>query len=102
MPIIGGKEVTPEEALSVHCCPECGADFRVTNPAAHRNTHWRAPVPGDTGHDETRKRIALYGDYLKSLGEGASKVHADETAKPTDPAAAGQHAASEGAKGENQ
>jgi predicted RNA-binding Zn-ribbon protein involved in translation (DUF1610 family) len=102
MPIIGGKEVTPEEALSVHCCPECGADFRTTNPAAHRNTHWRAPVPGEQNHDETRKRIKLYGDYLKSLGEDAVKVHADQTAKPADPAAHQSQHVSEGTKGENQ
>lgn len=66
MPIINGQEYTPDAAIASDYCPECGADFRVTNPHAHRLTHWRRPAPLGAEHDETRRRIALFDDYLKT------------------------------------
>ena len=66
MPIINGYEYTPDQAIASDYCPECGADFRQVNPHAHRLEHWRQPPPGQAEHDETRRRMKLFDDYLKS------------------------------------
>lgn len=66
MPIINGYEYSAEEAIAADYCPECGADFRKVNPHAHRLDHWRQAPPSDATHNEGRKRIKLFDDYLRT------------------------------------
>jgi hypothetical protein len=64
MPLVDGKLMTADDALAKGLCPECGHDFKLENPIAHLNTHWKAPIPLDKRGDKARLRMAMLQKHV--------------------------------------
>jgi hypothetical protein len=82
MPLVNGKNVTPDEAIAQGRCPECGDDFKATNPIAHRKSHWKTAPPPNADGDEARRRMALFDKYIVD-----NNVRTSNMQKPAAPAA---------------
>ena len=64
MPLVEGKDMTPADAIAAGLCPECGQDLKLSNPIAHRKSHWKTMPPLDRRGDEARARMALLDKFI--------------------------------------
>ena len=81
MPLVNGKNVTPDEDLAQGLCPECGGDFKVSNPIAHLNDHWKTMPKNDRRGVEGLRRRKLLTDYIAE-----HHVTTDDPRTPKEPA----------------
>jgi hypothetical protein len=59
MPVVKGEELTPDEALALDLCPECGRPLAETNPGEHAAAHW--PRPASEEGKRREKMILEWG-----------------------------------------
>lgn len=64
MPIVQGKIITPDEAMAMNLCPECGVDLTTVNPIAHRNSHWLTQPKLDRRGAEALRRRTMLDDFI--------------------------------------
>ena len=83
MPLVKGKDLTPDEAIAQNRCPECGIDLTKVNPIAELHSHWKTPPPLDSRGDEPRRRQAM---LLKFIAD--HNVRTSNMPKPAPAAAA--------------
>lgn len=64
MPIIDGKNVSPDEAMLLGRCPECGQPLIPKTARAHAADHWFGRDPNDPWlSEEARRRYKLIIDF---------------------------------------
>jgi hypothetical protein len=64
MPIIDGKDVSPDEALLLGRCPECGQPLIPKTARAHASDHFFGRDPNDPWlSEEARRRYKLVIDF---------------------------------------
>ena len=82
MPLIDGKLVTADEALSQGRCPECAVDLTKVNPIAERRSHWKTyPTPNRQGLEALR-RMALLDDFIAKNNVRTSNMPKTAAAAP--------------------
>lgn len=64
MPVIDQKDVSPDEAILLGHCPECGQLLIPKTAVAHASTHWFGRDPNDPWlSEEARRRYKLIIDF---------------------------------------
>lgn len=63
MPHIDGAYYTPDDALELGRCPECGDPLAGKNVRAHSLLHWPEFLAAIPQHDEARRRKAMLEGY---------------------------------------
>jgi hypothetical protein len=66
MPLVDGQNMSPDDAIADHRCPECGVSLKAINPIAHRKAHWHRMPNDDVDGQEGRRRMKLFDDYIKA------------------------------------
>lgn len=74
MPLYKNKEITPEEALALDLCAECGRDLTELDVDAESARHWPLPPQAGPDGDRARHRIALLKDYSEGRKARAKLV----------------------------
>ena len=59
MPQVGDQSLTPDEALALDLCPECGRPLKETNPPEHAQAQW--PRPASEEGKRREKMILEWG-----------------------------------------
>jgi hypothetical protein len=65
MPMVDGKQVTPDEAMAAKHCPECGADLTKVNAVAELRSHWHIAPRDDRQGKEGLRRRAMLAKYIQ-------------------------------------
>ena len=60
MPVLKGKVITPQEAISKGLCPETGKSLKGVNIEHHIQNTWH----GELG-PEAKERVAMLRDFAK-------------------------------------
>jgi hypothetical protein len=82
MPLVEGKDVSPDDAMAKGLCPECGADLTKTNPIAHFRSHWKVRPKQDRDGEEGLRRMAMFQQFITD-----HDVRTTNMPKPKAPAA---------------
>jgi hypothetical protein len=83
MPFVNGKQISPDAAIHLGHCPECGAPITPRNALSHARSHWNPEslaVPS-----EARRRYDLLAEFART-DRGISKSvvqHAPIASSPT-------------------
>ncbi len=77
MPNVDGKSLTPDEAMLLGRCPECGAPLIPRTARSHAESHWGADPGSPNLATEGRRRFNLVLDFAKPQPrlEGGEKFH---------------------------
>lgn len=70
MPNVNGKSLSPDEAMLLGLCPECGVTVTPRVARSHAESHWGADPDSARLSDEGRRRFKLLLDFAhnKSVG----------------------------------
>jgi hypothetical protein len=86
MPIIEGKNVSPDHAVHQGLCPECGATLTPKSALSHAQGHWGMDPNSPRVSEEGRRRFGLVLDFLEIAkpkprleGDGASRLSTEYT-----------------------
>jgi hypothetical protein len=59
MPLVDGKELTPDEAIADGLCPECAAPLDEESAQAHMEMHYVTAAHGQAPNIEANRRAEL-------------------------------------------
>lgn len=77
MPLVNGKNISPDEAILLGRCPECGTAITPREVAAHAASHYFGRDPNDPWFsEEARRRYRLMLDFA------AARCTANEQVEP--------------------
>jgi hypothetical protein len=65
MPIIDGRDVTPDHAIHQGLCPECGAALNPKSALSHAQGHWGTDPNSPRLSEEGRRRFNLILDFIE-------------------------------------
>jgi hypothetical protein len=65
MPIIDGKNVSPDHAIHQGLCPECGAKLDHRTALPHAQGHWGMDANNPRLSEEGRRRFGLVLDFIE-------------------------------------
>ncbi|SRR5216683_1540620 len=66
MPNVDGKSLSPDEAMLLGLCPECGAPLIPRTARAHAESHWGADPDAVRLSEEGRRRFKLILDFVSA------------------------------------
>jgi hypothetical protein len=67
MPIVNGRNISGDEALSLGRCPECGELLERDTARSHAENHWFSSNPNDPKlSEEAQRRFKLILDFAQS------------------------------------
>ena len=70
MPLVNGKDISPDEAILLGLCPECGAMVTPRTALSHARSHWNPETLDPAG--EARRRYNLLAEFAQT-DRGISK-----------------------------
>ncbi len=80
MPIIDGKEVSPDHAIHQGLCPECGAKLSPQNALGHAQGHWGMDPNSPQLSAEGQRRFNLVGDFIE-IAKPKPRMPIDQTVR---------------------
>src|SRR5229473_5954372 len=63
MPNVDGKSLSPDEAMLLGLCPECGTPLIPRTARAHAESHWGSDPDATRLSEEGRRRFKLILDF---------------------------------------
>ena len=83
MPNIDGKDVSPDEAMLLGRCPECGQPLIPKTARAHASAHWFGRDPNDPWlSEEARRRYKLIIDFVAARYDPSAATQKPEQSDP--------------------
>lgn len=83
MPNIDGKDVSPDEAMLLGRCPECGQPLIPKTARAHASDHWFGRDPNDPWlSEEARRRYKLIIDFAAARYNPQSPQEQKQASEP--------------------
>ena len=84
MPNVDGKSLSPDEAMLLGLCPECGAPLIPRTARAHAESHWGADPDAIPLSEEGRRRFKLILDFAAARVRGTLLDKSQQTPKHDD------------------
>src|ERR1700686_5265709 len=82
MPLVDGRDISPDEAIHRGLCPECAAAITPRTALTHARSHWNPDRPDLS--EEARRRLNLLAEFAKAtrIPSQAKSTSPDRPSEP--------------------